>query len=226
MASTDFDIYDMDGGLTTIFDASTDVQDGAGGDDFPIEFIGGGAFSGERLLIDKFAAGTTSSVADVQPHPLPRRARRRPDDQRRHARPQRRRRRLQRRGDAGRGLLRRRHAGRAVPRPVHRRQRERELHLRRSAADHPQPHRRRDHAGQPHQHRRCRPPEARHHGRRRRLHRRARASTPSTAPRPPRRTRPPSPALLKSAAAGHHAGAGPHRPDQLGDRHRGGRSRP
>ena len=62
VASTDFDLYDMDGGLTTIFDASTDVQDGTGGDDFPIEFIGGGAFGGERLLIDKFAAGTTSSV--------------------------------------------------------------------------------------------------------------------------------------------------------------------
>ena len=61
-ASTDFDIYDMDGGLTTIFDASTDVQDGAGGDDFPIELIGFGTFGGERLLIDKFAAGSTSSV--------------------------------------------------------------------------------------------------------------------------------------------------------------------
>jgi uncharacterized repeat protein (TIGR01451 family) len=61
-ASTDFDIYDMDGGLTTIFDASTDVQDGTGGDDFPIEYISGGTFSGERLLIDRFAAGTTSSV--------------------------------------------------------------------------------------------------------------------------------------------------------------------
>ncbi len=61
-ASTDFDLYDMDGALTTIFDASTDVQDGVGGDDFPIEFIGGGTFGGERLLIDKFAAGTTSSV--------------------------------------------------------------------------------------------------------------------------------------------------------------------
>jgi uncharacterized repeat protein (TIGR01451 family) len=60
-ASTDFDLYDMDGGLTTIFDASTDVQDGTGGDDFPIEFIGGGTFAGERLLIDKFAAGTTST---------------------------------------------------------------------------------------------------------------------------------------------------------------------
>jgi uncharacterized repeat protein (TIGR01451 family) len=61
-ASTDFDLYDMDGGLTTIFDASTDTQDGVGGDDFPIEFIGGGTFGGERLLIDKFADGTTSSV--------------------------------------------------------------------------------------------------------------------------------------------------------------------
>jgi uncharacterized repeat protein (TIGR01451 family) len=61
-ASTDFDLYDMDGALTTIFDASFDTQDGAGGDDFPIEFIGGGTFGGERLLIDKFADGTTSSV--------------------------------------------------------------------------------------------------------------------------------------------------------------------
>ena len=52
----------MDGALTTIFDASTDTQDGTGGDDFPIEFIGGGVFTGERLLIDKFASGTTSSA--------------------------------------------------------------------------------------------------------------------------------------------------------------------
>jgi uncharacterized repeat protein (TIGR01451 family) len=62
LASTDFDIYDMDGALTTIFDASTDVQDGSGGDDFPIEFIGGGTFAGERLLIDLFAAGSTTSL--------------------------------------------------------------------------------------------------------------------------------------------------------------------
>lgn len=61
-ASTDFDLYDMDGALTTIFDASADVQNGADGDDFPIEFIGGGAFSGERLLIDRRAAGATSSA--------------------------------------------------------------------------------------------------------------------------------------------------------------------
>jgi subtilisin-like proprotein convertase family protein len=54
-ASDDYDLYDMDGGLTTIFDASTDTQDGTGGDDQPFEFIGGGTFSGERLLIDKFA---------------------------------------------------------------------------------------------------------------------------------------------------------------------------
>ena len=60
-ASTDYDLYDMDGALTTIFDASTNTQDGTGGDDFPIEFIGGGAFGGERLLIDLFADGTTSS---------------------------------------------------------------------------------------------------------------------------------------------------------------------
>ena len=61
-ASTDFDIYDMNGTLTTIFDSSTDTQNGSGGDDFPVEIIGGGTFTGERLLIDKFAAGSTSSV--------------------------------------------------------------------------------------------------------------------------------------------------------------------
>lgn len=61
LASTDYDLYDLNGTLTTVFDASTDVQDGVGGDDFPIEFIGGGAFSGERLVVAKFADGTTSS---------------------------------------------------------------------------------------------------------------------------------------------------------------------
>jgi uncharacterized repeat protein (TIGR01451 family) len=61
LASTDYDLYDLNGALTTVFDASTDVQDGAGGDDFPIEFIGGGAFAGERLVIAKFADGATSS---------------------------------------------------------------------------------------------------------------------------------------------------------------------
>lgn len=54
-AADDYDLYDMDGGLTTIFDASTDTQDGTGGDDQPFEIIGGGTFSGERLLVDKFA---------------------------------------------------------------------------------------------------------------------------------------------------------------------------
>lgn len=61
-ASTDFDLYDMNSTLATIFDASTDVQDGAGGDDFPIEFISGGTFTGERLVVAQFAPGTTSSV--------------------------------------------------------------------------------------------------------------------------------------------------------------------
>jgi uncharacterized repeat protein (TIGR01451 family) len=61
-ASTDYDLYDMDGGLTTIFDASTDTQDGVGGDDFPVEFIGGGTFSGERLVVARPTAGATSSA--------------------------------------------------------------------------------------------------------------------------------------------------------------------
>lgn len=62
LASTDYDLYVLNGTLTTIFDASTDVQDGVGGDDFPIEFIGGGAFAGERLVVMRFATGTTSSA--------------------------------------------------------------------------------------------------------------------------------------------------------------------
>jgi len=61
-ASTDFDLYDLDGGLTTVLDASFNEQDGSGGDDFPIEFIGGGTFGGERLVITQFAPGATSSV--------------------------------------------------------------------------------------------------------------------------------------------------------------------
>ncbi len=61
-ASTDFDLYDLSGDMATIYDASTDTQDGTGGDDFPIEYIGNGTFSGERLVVAKFADGTTSSV--------------------------------------------------------------------------------------------------------------------------------------------------------------------
>lgn len=53
-AANDYDLYDLDGALTTIFDASTDVQDGAGGDDDPVE-ISGAAFSGERLVVAQFA---------------------------------------------------------------------------------------------------------------------------------------------------------------------------
>ena len=51
-SGTDYDIYDMNGTLTTIFDASTDVQDG---DDDPFEAFGG-SFTNERLLVDQFAA--------------------------------------------------------------------------------------------------------------------------------------------------------------------------
>ncbi len=60
-ASTDYDMYDLDATLTTIFDASTDVQDGAGGDDFPIEYIGG-VFAGERLVVTREAVSSTSSA--------------------------------------------------------------------------------------------------------------------------------------------------------------------
>jgi subtilisin-like proprotein convertase family protein len=60
IASTDFDLYDMDGGLTTVFDESTNTQDGTGGDDVPVE-ITGQTFQGERMVVVQFAAGTTSS---------------------------------------------------------------------------------------------------------------------------------------------------------------------
>jgi subtilisin-like proprotein convertase family protein len=59
-ASTDLDLFNMNGALTTIFDASTDVQDGAGGDDFAFEATGA-SFSGERFVINRFADGTTTS---------------------------------------------------------------------------------------------------------------------------------------------------------------------
>lgn len=53
-AANDYDIYDLDGALTTIFDSSADVQDGAGGDDFPVEIMGA-SFTGERLVVMKFS---------------------------------------------------------------------------------------------------------------------------------------------------------------------------
>ncbi|MBI3649907.1 MAG: S8 family serine peptidase [Acidobacteria bacterium] len=57
-AANDYDLYDLDGSLTTIFDASTDTQDGAGGDDQPFEGISGGTFSGERLVVALFSGAT------------------------------------------------------------------------------------------------------------------------------------------------------------------------
>ncbi len=50
-SGNDYDVYDMDGGLTTIFDASTNTQNGTGD---PVE-ISGLAFSGERLVVAQFS---------------------------------------------------------------------------------------------------------------------------------------------------------------------------
>ncbi len=61
IATYDFDIFDMDGGLTTVFDAGVDTQDGVGNDDLAFEIMGF-SIAGERLVILQFAAGTTSSV--------------------------------------------------------------------------------------------------------------------------------------------------------------------
>jgi subtilisin-like proprotein convertase family protein len=57
-SNNDYDLYDLDGSLTTIFDASTDTQDGVGGDDQPFEGIFGGTFSGERLVVALFSGST------------------------------------------------------------------------------------------------------------------------------------------------------------------------
>ncbi|HEX4499217.1 MAG TPA: IPTL-CTERM sorting domain-containing protein [Thermoanaerobaculia bacterium] len=61
-ASTDFDLYDLDDSLSMVFDMSTNTQDGSGGDDFPVEIIPNDVFSGDRMVIAEFAAGTTSST--------------------------------------------------------------------------------------------------------------------------------------------------------------------
>ncbi|HEV7667643.1 MAG TPA: IPTL-CTERM sorting domain-containing protein [Thermoanaerobaculia bacterium] len=53
-AANDYDIYDMDDGLTKVFDASFNTQDGVGGDDIPFEIMGF-AFVGERLVALQFA---------------------------------------------------------------------------------------------------------------------------------------------------------------------------
>ncbi len=58
-ASTDYDLYDLNDSLTTVYDSSTDTQDGAGGDDYPIEFINP-TFSNERLVVVRETAGSTS----------------------------------------------------------------------------------------------------------------------------------------------------------------------
>jgi subtilisin-like proprotein convertase family protein len=50
-SANDYDVYILNGALTTIFDASTDVQDG---DDDPFE-ITGTAFTGERIVVAQFS---------------------------------------------------------------------------------------------------------------------------------------------------------------------------
>ena len=76
-ASTDFDLYDMDGGLTTIFDASTDTQDGVGGDDFP-DRVHRRRHLRRRAPADRqVRCRHDLERADVQPHRIPGRARRR-----------------------------------------------------------------------------------------------------------------------------------------------------
>ncbi len=65
-AANNYDLYIADGGLTTIFDASIDDQDGVGGDDDPVE-ITGGAFFFERIVVTRVAgAGRMIHVDNVR----------------------------------------------------------------------------------------------------------------------------------------------------------------
>ena len=118
----------------------------------------------------------------------------------------------------------RRRPRRPVPRACSRpRTQSESFTLGRPATDHPEPERQRDHAGQPHQHGRRRSPEAGHHGRRRRRHRRARLQSllrhlGRGAARGRDRGAP------QVGGAGSDAGAGPHGIDQHRHRHRGDRA--
>ncbi len=60
-ASTDYDVYDMNGALTVVFDSGTDTQDGVGNNDFPVEFMGP-TFADERLVILRKHTGSTTSA--------------------------------------------------------------------------------------------------------------------------------------------------------------------
>ncbi len=51
-STNDYDIFVLNSTLTTVFDASTGTQDGT---QDPLEFIGGGAFTNERIVIVRFA---------------------------------------------------------------------------------------------------------------------------------------------------------------------------
>lgn len=51
-ATDDYDIFLLNSTLTTVFDSSTGTQDGT---QDPLEFIGGGAFTNERIVIVRFA---------------------------------------------------------------------------------------------------------------------------------------------------------------------------
>jgi subtilisin-like proprotein convertase family protein len=61
IASTDYDLYLLDSKLQNVVDSSTDRQNGSGGDDFPFESVSGGS-AGQRLVVNRFAAGSTSSA--------------------------------------------------------------------------------------------------------------------------------------------------------------------
>src|SRR5262249_11683671 len=59
IASTDYDLYRMNGALTSVLDSSTNVHDGPGNDDLALEYIPG-ANANDRIVVTRFATGTTS----------------------------------------------------------------------------------------------------------------------------------------------------------------------
>lgn len=60
IASTDYDLYVLNSTLTSVLSASTNRQNGAGGDDVPYERVGS-VSNGNRIVISRFATGSTST---------------------------------------------------------------------------------------------------------------------------------------------------------------------
>ena len=64
IASTDYDLYVLNSSLTSVLSSSTNRQDGVGGNDVPYERVGS-VNSGNRIVISRFATGSTSTAPAI-----------------------------------------------------------------------------------------------------------------------------------------------------------------